>query len=112
MAASPTPPQPITATDWPRRTGAVLTAAPQPAITPQPMSPAAAGSAFLSTFVHCPAATRVFSAKAPMPSAGDSTVPSCSVIFCVALAVLKQYCSSPRAQARHCPHTARQLSTT
>ena len=30
-------------------------------------------------------ATSVFSANAPMPSAGDSSVPSGSVIFCVAL---------------------------
>ena len=39
-----------------------------------------------STFTHWPAATSVSSAKAPMPSAGDSGVPSASVIVCVALA--------------------------
>ena len=50
--------------------------------------------------------------NAPMPSAGDSTVPSSSVIFCAALWVLKQYCGSPLRQARHCPHTARQLRIT
>ena len=64
-------------------------------MTPQPSSPAAAGRAAGSTFVHCPAATRVFSANAPMPSAGDSSVPSASVIFCVALWVLKQYQGRP-----------------
>ena len=47
-----------------------------------------------------------------MPSAGDSTVPSVSVIFCVALWVAKQYHGSPREHARHCPHTARQLRMT
>ena len=69
MAASPTPPQPNTATVSPRFTSPVFTAAPKPAITPQPMRPAASGGAAGSTFTHCLAWTRVFSAKAPMPSA-------------------------------------------
>ena len=112
IAASPTPPQPNTATVSPRVTPPVFIAAPSPAITPHPSSPAAVGGAAGSTFVHCPAATSVFSANAPMPSAGDSSVPSSSVIFCVALWVLKQYHGSPRRQARHLPHTARQLRIT
>ena len=45
-------------------------------MTPQPSSPTAAARASGSTFVHWPAATSVFSAKAPMPSAGESSVPS------------------------------------
>ena len=91
----------------------VLIAAPMPAITPQPSRPTAAARADGSTLVHWPAATRVFSANAPMPSAGDSSVPVlASVIFCVALWVLKQYCRSPRLHARHSPHTARQLRIT
>ena len=83
-----------------------------PAITPQPSSPTAAGRADGSTLVHWPAATRVFSAKAPMPSAGESSVPSSRVIFWVALKVAKQYHGSPRLQARQSPQTARQLRTT
>ena len=47
-----------------------------------------------------------------MPSAGDSSVPSVSVIFCVALCVLKQYHGWPRRHARQLPHTARQLRIT
>ena len=47
-----------------------------------------------------------------MPSAGDSSVPSVSVIFWVALWVLKQYCGLPLRQARHCPQTARQFRIT
>ena len=112
IAATPTPPQPMTATDLPRVTAPVLIAAPIPAITPQPSSPTAAARADGSTLVHWPAATSVFSAKAPMPRAGDSSVPSSSVIFWVALNVAKQYHGSPRLQARQSPHTARQLSTT
>ncbi len=116
IAATPTPPQPMTATDLPRVTAPVLIAAPTPAITPQPSRPTAAGRASGSTLVHCPAATRVFSAKAPIPRAGESSVPasgpSARVIFCLALWVLKQYSSCPRLHARHSPQTARQLSTT
>src|SRR6478752_8591240 len=112
IAATPTPPQPMTATDLPRVTAPVLIAAPIPAITPQPSRPTAAGRADGSTLVHWPAATSVFSANAPMPSAGDSSVPSSSVIFWVALCVAKQYCGRPRLQARQDPQTARQLRIT
>ena len=112
MAALPTPPHPNTATESPRPTPPVLSAAPRPAITPQPRSPAASGRAAGSTLVHWPDATSVLSAKAPMPSAGESSVPSARVIFCVALWVLKQYHGLPLRQARHWPHTARQLRMT
>ena len=112
IAAMPTPPQPMTATVEPRPTLPVLMAAPRPAITPQPSRPTAAARADGSTLVHWPAATRVFSANAPMPRAGESSVPSSSVIFCVALWVAKQYRGSPRSQARQLPQTARQLRTT
>ena len=81
-------------------------------MTPQPSSPTASGRAAGLTLVHWPAATSVLSAKAPMPRAGESGVPSASVIFCVALWVAKQYQGRPRRQARHSPHTARQLRTT
>src|SRR6202041_3580421 len=111
-AASPTPPQPITATVSPRETPAVLIAAPRPAITPQPSSPAVAAPIAGLTFVHWPDATSVLSANAPMPRAGESGVPSARVIFCVALWVAKQYQGRPRRQARHSPHTARQFRTT
>ena len=90
----------------------MLIAAPTPAITPQPSRPAAVGGAAGSTLVHCPEWTSVFSTKAPMPSAGESSVPSASVIFCAALWVAKQYCGSPLRQARHWPQTARQFRTT
>ena len=112
MAAQPTPPQPKTATESPGPTSPVNMAAPSPAITPQPRSPTASGRADGSTLVHWPAATSVFSAKAPIPRAGDSGVPSARVIFWVALWVSKQYQGRPRRQDRHSPHTARQLSTT
>src|SRR4051812_16154757 len=105
IAALPTPPQPNTATESPRPTLPVLIAAPMPAITPHPSRPAAVAGAASSTFVHCPLCTNVFSANAPMPSAGDSSVPSSRVIFCVALNVEKQYHGRPRRQLRQVPHT-------
>ena len=80
IAAHPTPPHPMTATDWPRRTPPVLSAAPSPAITPQPSRPATAGATARSTFVHWPECTSVFSTNAPMPRAGFSGVPSVRVI--------------------------------
>ena len=52
IAAAPTPPQPITATESPRVTLPVLIAAPRPAITPQPSRPATSGAAAGSTLVH------------------------------------------------------------
>ena len=84
IAASPTPPHPQTATVSPRVTPPVFRAAPSPAITPQPIKPATSGSAAASTFVACPAATKVFSANAPIPKAGERSIPS-TVIFCCAL---------------------------
>jgi hypothetical protein len=112
IAAHPTPPHPNTATLSPRPTSPVNIAAPSPAITPQPRSPATSGDAAGSTLVHWPAATNVWSANAPIPSAGDSGVPSASVIFCVALKVEKQYHGRPRRHDRHVPHTARQFRIT
>ena len=47
-----------------------------------------------------------------MPRAGDSSVPSARVIFCVALWVAKHRWGRPLRHARHWPHTARQLRTT
>src|SRR5271154_868023 len=111
-APSPTPPQPMTATLSPLVTPPVLSAAPRPAITPQPSRPAVAGLMAGLTLVHWPEATSVLSANAPMPSAGDSGVPSASVIFWLALWVLKQYQGRPRMHARQRPHTARQLRMT
>ena len=55
MAASPTPPQPNTATLSPGPTPPVWTAAPMPAMTPHPSRPATSGGAARSTGVHWPA---------------------------------------------------------
>src|SRR5699024_5149018 len=65
-----------------------------------------------ATLVHWPAATNVLSANAPIPNAGDNSVPSANVIFWLALCVAKQYQGRPRRHARQSPHTARQFKIT
>jgi hypothetical protein len=112
MAAFPTPPQPNTATVSSRPTLAVFTIAPNPAMIPQPTRPAASGRAAGSTLTAWPAATRHRSAKAPMPMAAVSGVPSSRVIFWLALRLSKQYQGRPRRQERQRPHGARQARTT
>ena len=103
----------MTATESPRLTPPVLMAAPRPAITPQPISPAASGLAAGSTFTACQASTSVNSQNAPMPNAGDSGAPpSASVIFCCALRLAKQYQGRPRQQERQFPQGARQARMT
>ena len=113
MAALPTPPQPMTAMESPRPTLPVLIAAPMPAMTPQPSSPATSGfDRRVRPSCTARRATRVFSTNAPMPRAGESSWPEVRVIFCAALWVAKQYQGSPRRQARQFPQTARQLRMT
>ena len=97
IAASPTPPQPITATVSPRRTAAGVERGAEPGHHAAAEQAGDLGlDARSSTFVHWPAATSVFAAKAPIPRAGESGVPSVSVIVCAALWVAKQYHGSPR----------------
>ena len=112
MAASPTPPQPNTATESPRLTPPVFMAAPSPAIIPQPMRPAASGLIAGLTFTACPASTSVNSANAPIPKAGDRGVPSSRVMGWEALRLAKQYQGRPRRQDRQVPQGARQAKTT
>ena len=111
-AALPTPPHPMTATESPRLTPPVFIAAPRPAITPQPISPAAAGLASGSTFTACNASTSVSSQNAPMPRAGDNAVPSGNVIGCPAFRLAKQYQGRPRRHERQSPQGARQARIT
>ena len=90
MAASPTPPQPNTATESPRLHVAGVHRGTEAGHDAAAEQPGGLGAGPGSTCAHWPAATSVFSAKAPMPSAGESAVPS-RVIFWVALCEAKQY---------------------
>ena len=94
----------------------MLSAAPSPAASPQPTRPATIGGAAGFTFVHWPAATRVYSVNAPIPSAGESSCPASGPTAIVmrldAWWVSKQYHGRPRRHARHRPQTARQLRIT
>ena len=63
---SPTPPSPITATDDPARTSAVLSAAPTPVVTQQPMSAATSGGVPSGTGIAAAAGTFWRSANVPI----------------------------------------------
>ena len=63
---SPTPPRPITATDDPTGTLAVLRTAPTPVVTQQPISAAAAGSRPSGTGMAAAAGTTDASAMVPI----------------------------------------------
>ena len=61
---SPTPPQPQTATVEPGRTAAVLTAAPTPVVTPQPMRAADSKGTSFAIGTTLMAGTTAYSAAA------------------------------------------------
>ena len=62
IAASPTPPAPKTATVEPGSMRAVLSTAPTPVVTPQPMSAACANGIWSSIFTIAFSCTSIFSA--------------------------------------------------
>ena len=66
-AASPTPPQPNTATASPARIPPARTAAPYPVITPQPTRHTRSSATPRGIRIAWPAATRTTSAKPPIP---------------------------------------------
>ena len=63
---SPTPPSPMTATDAPAGTAAVLSTAPTPVVTQQPMSAATAGSVPSGSGIAAAAGTTAASAIVAM----------------------------------------------
>ena len=114
MAASPTPPQPNTATVSPRPTPPVFTRraeAGHHAAAEQPggLGPRRAGR----PSSHWPGGDeRLLGEGADAERRATARCRPSSVIFWVALCVVKQYQGRPRRQERHSPHTARQLRTT
>ncbi len=67
ITAWPTPPQPITATVEPGSTCAVLSAAPTPVVTPQPMSASTSSGRSVSTFTSENCDATIISEKVPRP---------------------------------------------
>ncbi|OLE22899.1 MAG: hypothetical protein AUG49_17610 [Catenulispora sp. 13_1_20CM_3_70_7] len=68
ITAMPTPPAPITATEEPGCTRAVLNTAPTPVVTPQPSSaPTSNGTSSGIFTAHCQGTT-ISSAKVPLPA--------------------------------------------
>ena len=76
ITAWPTPPHPMTATDDPGSTWAVLSAAPTPVVTPQPISASwSSGRSVVTRTAWC-SATVMSSAKVPRPVNAVTGVPS------------------------------------
>src|SRR5215207_6789953 len=90
MTESPTPPQPMTATDWPGLTFAELKGALTPVPTPQPIKLSGSGLRLGLTGTHCSAWTRVWVQKVPMPRMGVSLMPSWLYILPSALRLAAQ----------------------
>ncbi len=111
MAASPTPPQPNTATVSPRRTSPVSMAAPRPAMTPQPSRPGDLGLG-RGVDLACTGRRPPASCRRRRRCRGRATAPcrrsaSSSAWRCAWRSSTR--CGRPCRHDRHSPHTARQL---
>src|SRR6266550_2527292 len=76
MTAVPTPPQPTTATVEPGSTRAVLSAAPTPVVTPQPISANCSAGRSVSTFTTDCSLIVITSENVPRPVMAVTTLPS------------------------------------
>ena len=76
MTDWPTPPQPMIATVEPGSTPAVLSAAPTPVVTPQPMSASCSSGRLVSIFTIDDSLHVIVSAKVPRPVIVMYSVPS------------------------------------
>ena len=74
MAATPTPPAPMTSTEDPGVIPAVLSAAPTPVVTPQPTRAATSSGTSSSIFTAAIPGTMVSSANVPQPVMAPTTV--------------------------------------
>src|SRR5258707_164153 len=80
IADRPTPPQPNTATIAPGSTRAVLVAAQNPVITPQPTSAACCSGASWGIRIRLRAESVAYSAMTPQPEKTLSGAPAVSVV--------------------------------
>src|SRR5262245_62749236 len=102
IAAIPTPPQPITATEEPGRICAVLIAAPTPVVTPQPISDTTSSGIEGSTRITAFSGTIISSAKVPQPVMPGICLPATRKCAEVAIEIIvSQRFDCPRRQARH-----------
>ena len=107
----PTPPQPITATDEPGATFAVLNTAPTPVVTAQPTSAARSNGIVGSILTRLSTCSVAYSAITPQPEKTLSgapfesfvrSVPSGSVVS--AFPCSRHSTGLPAEQKRHLPH--------
>ncbi len=110
----PTPPQPSTATDDPGHTAAVLSTAPTPVVTPQPMSASCSSGRSVCTLTSERSSTTAWSANVPMPSMGTAALPSprASRRSPRWSASSSHSRDSPRRQNQHAPHAVIHVQTT
>lgn len=113
IAEIPTPPQPMTATDEPACTSAVLMAAPSPVVTPQPMSAAISNGTSSGMGTAHPAPTTTSSVKVPVPANPKTSPPGRLKLGVPAFMNPARHSSVwPRLQAGQIPQAGSQQSTT
>ena len=110
----PTPPQPMTATVDPGRTRAVLSAAPTPVVTPQPIRASCSGGRSVSTLTTEDSSTVIASAKVPRPVMQLAWLPSERRTLGVTLmpSEVSQRFDWSRRQNQHEPQAGTKLATT
>ena len=109
----PTPPQPMTATDEPASTSAVLRAAPRPVVTPQPMRAAMSKGTSSGIGTAQPASTTTSSAKVPVPAKPKTSPPGRLKLGVPAfMNPARQSWVWPRLQAGQAPQAGSQQTTT
>ena len=116
---NPTPPRPITATDDPARTSAVLRAAPAPVVTQQPIRAATSGGVPSGTGIAAAAGTFWRSANVPIAQYVRTSPPPARRsaarplgIRCVYDGLSEQFQTLPARHDRQRPHGISQLSAT
>src|SRR2546430_2222636 len=114
ITAWPTPPQPITATLDPGSTSAVLSAAPTPVVTPQPISASWSSGRSVSTFTACDSEIVIASENVPRPVKPGTGVPSAR--FARGTIITAPVCSQrfdwPWTQYQQAPHAGTNVETT
>ncbi len=105
ITACPTPPQPMTATLLPGSTRAVLSAAPTPVVTPQPMSASCSSGTSVSTRTTQASCTVIWSANVPRAVRAMALLPSARVALGRKLIWLpsSQRFDCPCRQKKHAP---------
>src|SRR5262249_48110243 len=112
--AGPPPPQPMTATLEPGWIWAVLSAAPTPVVTPQPMSASWSSGRSVSTLTACDSAIVIVSENVPRPVKAGTGGPSARFArgTIITAPVCSQRFERPCTQYQQAPHDGTKVATT